>query len=73
MEREKINETTAEQVNGGTISFNEDCTTCGYFCNDQYKVNNFEAVLSYIEKNKGKMSERKMLSNMVASGLLSNL
>lgn len=73
MAREMIEGNDLEKVVGGTISFNEDCSTCGYFCNDQYKVNNFSAVLDYINNNKGKMSERKMLSNMVAAGLLSNL
>lgn len=73
MERQQINENDLEKVIGGTIVFNADCTTCGYFRNDQYKVLNFNAVLDYIKENKTKMSESKMLKNMVAAGLLANL
>lgn len=73
MERKPINEVDLEKVVGGTIIFSGDHSTCGYFCNDQYKVNDFDAAVEFILNNKGKMSERSMLNQLVAAGILSNL
>lgn len=73
MDRKQVNETDLEQVVGGTIIFAPDHKTCGYFCNDQYKVKDYDAAIDYILKNKGKMSERSMLSKMVTAGILDNL
>lgn len=73
MDRMEINEKDLDKVVGGSIIFNGDGTTCGYNRNDQYKVLNMSAVLKYINENSDKMSERRMLSNMVAAGLLANL
>lgn len=73
MERKPINEMDLEKVVGGTIMFSEDCSTCGYFCDNQYKVLNFDAALQYILDNKGKMSERNLLKKCVEAGYLANL
>lgn len=73
MAREMINETDVGNVVGGSIVFNKDHTTCGRNANNQYKVLNYDAVLAYIAKNRFDMSEKTMLSNMVAEGLLANL
>ena len=73
MERKMINDVELEKVIGGTIIFSGDHTTCGYFCNDQYKVNDFTAAVAFIRANKGKMSERSMLNKMVEAGFISNL
>ncbi len=70
MEREQINDVTAEGVVGGSIVFNADHTTCGHNCNNQYKVLDDAAVQKYIAENCTKMTERKMISNMVEAGLL---
>lgn len=72
MARENINEAGLDKVVGGSIIFNGDCTTCGYNCNDQYKVVNLQEVLNYMQANKDKMSERRMISNMLAAGYLAN-
>jgi len=73
MERKPINEQELEQVVGGTIMFSEDHTTCGYFCEDQYHVNNFAAAVEFIQKNYKKMSERSMLKKMVEAGYITAL
>lgn len=73
MGRELINDKLVEEVTGGSIVFNGDHTTCGYNCNDQYKVLDDDAVQEYILSHYKKMSERKMLSNMLEQGLLVEL
>lgn len=73
MERKKIDDEQLEGVVGGTIMFSEDRSTCGYFRTDQYRVNNFDAAVDFIRKNRGKMSENSMLKKMVQAGYLSNL
>lgn len=73
MKREMVNDNELEKVVGGTIIFSEDCSTCGYFCKDQYKVLDFDSAVDFILKNKGKMSERSMLSKMVTAGYLTEL
>lgn len=73
MERKMINDADLELVTGGSIMFNEDCTTCGRNCNNQYKVLNFDAILSYVKKNRNKMPEKQMMSNMLALGYITNI
>ena len=73
MEREKINDQVTEEVVGGSIIFNADHTTCGRNCNNQYKVNDYNAVLKYIGDNRMSMSEKTMINNMLGMGLLGNL
>ncbi len=73
MERQMISAEELELVTGGSIIFNEDCTTCGRNCNNQYKVNNFNAILKYVKENRNKMPEKQMMTNMLALGYISNL
>ena len=73
MEREKLNDIDTEEVVGGSIVFNGDHTTCGRNCNNQYKVLDYTAVDQFIKANCTKMSEKQMLSKMVAAGWLVNL
>lgn len=62
-----------EKIVGGTIMFNEDNTKCGYFCDDQYEVYDFDACLDYLLENKGKMSERNLLKKCVELGYIGEL
>lgn len=73
MAREQINENIVAEVTGGSIVFNADHTTCGHNCNDQYRVVNDDDVQAYIRDNCTKMSERTMIKNMLAAGLLEEL
>ena len=73
MERQMISAEELELVTGGSIIFNEDCSTCGRNCNNQYKVNNFNAILKYVKENRSKMPEKQMMTNMLALGYISNL
>ena len=73
MKREIVNDNELENVVGGTIIFNPEHTTCGYFCNDQYKVLDYDAAVDFILKNRGKMSERSMLSKMVTNGYIADM
>ena len=49
MERKMINDETLELVTGGSIIFNGDCSTCGRKSNDEYKVLNFDAILTMLK------------------------
>lgn len=73
MGRQMLNDNDIEKVVGGSIMFNDDCTTCGRNCTDQYKVLDLNAVIAYVNANKKNMSEKQMLNNMVAQGLLASL
>lgn len=73
MERKMINDTAAESVTGGSIVFNGDHTTCGFNCNDQYKVLDYNAVINFIVQNRYDMTEKKMIKKMVELGLLATL
>ena len=73
MERQQINDMDIEKVVGGSIVFNGAHTKCGRNCNDQYNVLDYSAVLQYIAANYKTMSEKKMLANMLAAGLLSEI
>ncbi len=73
MDRERINDLDTEDVVGGSIIFNGDHTTCGRKNNHEYKVINFDQVQAYIDANCTKMSEKNMIKNMLAAGLLENL
>lgn len=73
MAREMINDSDAGKVVGGSIIFNEDCSQCGYNCNDQYQVLDLDAALDYIDAHGRSMSERRMLSNLVSLGYLAPL
>ena len=73
MERKMINEEELAQIVGGSIIFNEDCSTCGRNRNDQYKVLNFNAIINYVKSNRGKMPEKQMMVNMLELGYIANL
>lgn len=73
MERENIGDQIAEEVIGGSIVFTPDHKTCGRNCNNQFKVNNYSAVINYISANYKTMTEKEMLKNMAAQGLLTRL
>ena len=68
-----ISDADLEQIFGGSIVFNEDCTTCGRNCNDQYKVIDFDQVLAYAQANIGKKREKDIINDLVAMGLLVSL
>ena len=71
--REEINENALKMIAGGSIVFNGDHTTCGYDCNDQYRVVDHDKCMSYMVKNIYTMDERDILSNCVALGYLEEL
>ena len=73
MAREAINDLDLNKVVGGSIIFNADHTTCGRKNNAEYKVLNYNAVDKYIKENCTQMSEKQMISNMIAAGLLAKL
>ena len=73
MAREIINEVDLEKVSGGSIVFTSDCKTCGYNCNNQFAVNNFNAVIAFIDANKAAMDEREMLKVMMQRGYITRL
>ena len=73
MEREHITDHMAEEVVGGSIVFNADCTMCGLNCTDQCKVNDFDAVVQFIREHKDTMKEGAMLKQMVALGYITRV
>lgn len=73
MKRENIGDQIAEEVVGGSIVFNEDHTTCGLNCNNQCKVNDFDAAISFINANYRNMSEADMMRKLVALGYITRL
>lgn len=73
MERKMIDEQELDKVIGGSIVFNADHTTCGFNCNDQFKVENYTAVLSFIVQNRFEMTEKRMLKRMLEMGYLSRI
>ena len=73
MAREMINDMDVEQVVGGSIVFNADCTMCGLNCTNQCKVNDFDAVIQFIRENKDTMKEGAMLKQMVSLGYISRV
>lgn len=73
MQREEINENSLNQVVGGSIVFNADCSTCGYNRNDQYRILNKDEALSYMRANIRTMDERDILRNLLDRGLLEEI
>ncbi len=71
MGREMINDMDIENVVGGSIIFTTDHKTCGLNCNNQFQVNDYGAVISYIRANYKTMKEIDMLRNLLAQGLIS--
>ena len=66
----KLDDSALDAISGGSIIFNEDLTTCGRNCNDQYRVLNFDAIVQYYNANLNKMSEKTMMENMLAMGYI---
>ena len=73
MGRTSIPDSTVKEVMGGSIIFTSDCSTCGYNCNNQFKVNNFDACIKFIDENKATMDERIMLKTMMELGYITRL
>jgi len=69
----KLDDSDLDAVSGGSIIFNDDLTTCGHNCNDQYKVLNFDAIMAYVDANRYNMPEKAMMQNMLALGYIANL
>lgn len=73
MAREMINDMDIENVVGGSIVFTPDHKTCGRNCNNQFQVNDYDAVIGFIAANYKTMGEKDMLRAMEAQGLLTRL
>ena len=73
MERKMINDADLSGVVGGSIMISEDGTTCGRNRNDQYKVMNLNAIITFVRENKTKMPEKKMIDEMLKLGYIANL
>lgn len=68
-----LNDEELDNVSGGSIVFNGDCTMCGYNCNNQCMVNDLDSVVKYIDENKYTMTEKQMMREMIAQGWLTYL
>ena len=73
MEREHIADQDMEDVVGGSIVFTTDHTKCGLNCNNQCKVNDYSAAISFIAENYKTMTEKEMMKKMLALGYISRL
>lgn len=73
MAMKMLNDEDLNNVSGGSIVFNGDCTMCGLNCNDQARVNDLNAVVQFIDQNKYTMSEADMLRAMAAQGLITRV
>ena len=73
MERKIIEDPIAEKVVGGSIVFSMDHTTCGLNCNNQCKVNDYDACIQFISENYTTMKEGEMLRQMNNMGYLTRL
>ena len=73
MERENIGDQLAGEVVGGSIIFTTDHTKCGLNCNNQCKVNDFDAAVQYIKDHYDTMTEKDIMRNLVALGYITRL
>ena len=73
MERENIGDQMAGEVIGGSIVFTTDHTQCGLNCNNQCKVNDFDAALQYIKDHYNTQSEKDIMRSLVALGYITRL
>ena len=71
MAMKMLNDEDLDNVSGGSIVFTPDCTMCGFNCNNQFMVNDFDSVLKFIDENKYSMTEQEMLKAMYSQGWLS--
>ena len=73
MAREVITDMDVDKVVGGSIVFTPDHTKCGLNRNDQCKVNDYDAVISFIAANYKTMNEKDMMRSLAAQGLITRL
>ena len=73
MERGHITDQIAEEVTGGSIVFTPDHTMCGLNCNNQCRVNDYDAMISFIAANYKTMREADMMRKMLALGYMTRL
>ena len=73
MAREMINEMDVDKVVGGSIVFTPDHKNCGLNCNNQCRVNDYDACISFISANYKTMTEKDMMRSMAAQGLITRL
>ena len=73
MDYTPIKEKELGMITGGSIIFNEDCSTCGRNCNDQYRVLDFNAIIDFYNANRNKMPEKQMMIEMLELGYIAYL
>lgn len=73
MAREILNDMDLDNVVGGSIIFTKDHTMCGLNCNNQCKVNDFDAAINYINEHYDTMSEKDIMRNLVSKGYITRL
>jgi hypothetical protein len=73
MERDIITDQVAEEVVGGSIVFTSDHSTCGLNCNNQCRVNDYDAAIAFIAANYKTMREKDMMKQMMALGYITRL
>lgn len=73
MMREMINNENLDKIVGGSICVSEDRTTCGLNCTNQFKINDFSAIVSYVDEHKATMTEKEMLKAMAQLGYITRL
>lgn len=73
MAREMLNDLDLGGVNGGSIIFSTDHTTCGLNRDNQCKVNNYDAALKYVIDHYDTMSEKDIMRNLVSLGYITKL
>ena len=73
MERKNIDDQLAEAVNGGSIIFSTDHTTCGLNRDNQCKVNDYDKALQYVLDHYDTMSEKDIMRKLVALGYITKL
>ena len=72
MAREMI-DSNLENVVGGSIYFTTDHTMCGLNCDNQCKVNDYDACIGFISENYKTMTEAEMMREMCAKGYITRL
>ena len=68
-----LNDEDLNNVSGGSIVFNGDNSMCGLNCNNQARVNDYDAVIQFISANYLTMSEPDMMRAMAAQGLITRV
>ena len=73
MAREMINNENLSKIVGGSIVVSEDHTTCGLNCTNQFRVNDLDSLVSYVDEHKATMTEKEMLKAMAQLGYITRL